>query len=259
MAAGDDILLTRSGTFSFPSPGSDTIEGGFGDDTIGFAPNGVGQSALGSNQVFDGGTTFFGAVGDTFVFETFGSDYDVVINGGSGGSFVKISSGTRIATLDRFDNVIAGEGDDVITNSSSLGTFFEGNGGNYSITRTGTTGYALSGGAGDDTIIGGASRDNIAGDDDNDSLSGGDGADTISAGNGNDTVNGGNGRDEVFLGNGNDLFNDNSQGGEVSRDTVFAGNGDDTIEGGNGDDSFNGGACSDLINARLGNDEVFWR
>ncbi|WP_299548941.1 hypothetical protein [uncultured Tateyamaria sp.] len=35
--AGDDILLTGSRTTSFPFPGTDTIEGSSGNDTIGFA------------------------------------------------------------------------------------------------------------------------------------------------------------------------------------------------------------------------------
>ena len=114
----------------------------------------------------------------------------------------------------------------------------------------------LDGGAGADTIQGGAQADRIHGGAGDDLIRGGPGPDRLWGDDGNDTVEGRNGRDRAVLGAGNDLFIDNSQGGELGRDTVFAGPGNDTIRGGGGADDFHGGSGDDRILGRYGGDTL---
>ena len=89
--------------------------GGDGDDTIGFALAGVGQSNLGANHLMDGGANFL--FGDTFAFETYSQGFEVTV--GASGSFTRIETGVQVATLINFENVIAGSGDDIITSPPS--------------------------------------------------------------------------------------------------------------------------------------------
>ena len=83
------------------------------------------------------------------------------------------------------------------------------------IAGTGTSGYAMGGGAGNDTITGSAGDDNI---------SGGAGNDTINAGAGDDRIDGGSGNDTINAGDGND--------------TIIGGAGNDSMDGGLGVDTF---------------------
>lgn len=159
---GDDTILLENGFgTTFPSPGNNNqIFGGFGDDTIGFALAGVGQANLGSGHNFDGGGNT-----DTFVFETYSSNYSVSLESGAG-NFTRISNNLLIATLENIENVSAGGGNDYIQGSDFENT--------------------LDGNGGADILLGGR---------DNDTLRGGDGHDWIEGGDDENTLTGGAGRD----------------------------------------------------------------
>ncbi|QFT96113.1 Hemolysin, chromosomal [Roseovarius sp. THAF8] len=111
-------------------------------------------------------------------------------------------------------------------------------------TRTGQSGFSLSGDLiddpvvtpfveGNDTIFGGTGNDQIFGQGGNDSLSGGDGDDTIEGGSGNDTIDGGAGNDRIDAGDGCD----NVEGG-AGNDTIFGGGDNDNLNGGADRDTF---------------------
>ncbi|HEX8583160.1 MAG TPA: calcium-binding protein [Allosphingosinicella sp.] len=98
----------------------------------------------------------------------------------------------------------------------------------------------LWGGSGDDTITGGADTDYLYGEGGNDELNGGAGTDMLDPGYGTDTVRGGEGNDYITSTSGGDQLLQ----GEADNDTVsisrnYAETGDIvTAQGGDGDDSF---------------------
>ena len=110
------------------------------------------------------------------------------------------------------------------------------NGSSYNDTIIGSSSdaNALSGGAGEDSIMAG---------DGNNALSGGDGNDYIDAGNGNNTISGGAGDDYIATGSGNNY--------------ISGGNGDDSITTGSGADIIDTGAGNDTVHAGGGSDAIF--
>lgn len=135
-----------------------------------------------------------------------------------------------------------GEGDDWISNSSSLK-------------------MTARGGAGDDSIRGGWSDDQIFGDTGNDTLHGGSGDDSLHGGvgrdaifgdSGNDQIDGGSGEDDLRGGSGNDLIK-----GQDGNDSIDGNEGHDRLFGNNGDDTIAGGSGVDFIYGHLGNDRLF--
>ena len=78
--------------------------------------------------------------------------------------------------------------------------------GNDSLTLTGSTGAAVSSGAGNDMVYGGAGSDTISGDAGDDTLFGGAGIDTLSGGLGDDQFTGGLGADTLIGGAGDDTY-----------------------------------------------------
>ncbi|MEB8385649.1 calcium-binding protein [Rhodobacteraceae bacterium KMM 6894] len=160
--AGDDILLMRSGLEGFAQPGTDTINGGSGDDTIGYSLDGLGQANFGGVHQLDGGWNT--AVGDTFVFETFGGSYVVVLDAYGDGTFASSVGAVLRANLTGFENVSAGEGSDIITVHG--GTVY-GNGGNDVLTAI-TSSSFLEGGAGNDTLVGASNGGTLNGGADDD-------------------------------------------------------------------------------------------
>ena len=90
---------------------------------------------------------------------------------------------------------------------------------NQSLTAgAGTSGYAMGGGGGDDTITGSAGDDNISGGAGADQLTGGAGADLLYGGTGNDSLVGGTGADTITGGAGNDTMT----GGDVGVNDLTA-------------------------------------
>ncbi|WP_412555290.1 calcium-binding protein [Shimia sp. MIT1388] len=128
--------------------------------------------------------------------------------------------------------VLADDGDDVVT-------------------VTGTLFADIFGGDGNDTLSGGRGDDTINGGNGNDVIFGGRGHDRIIGGNGNDIVNAGNGDDTVFGGNGYDLLN-----GAGGNDYLAGGHGNDTINGGSGDDFVFGAKGFNVLSGGFGNDTV---
>jgi len=149
------------------------------------------------------------------------------------------------------DTVDGGDGNDVITGSSSTkdahGHLIEAD--------------LYMGGAGSDTITGGEGNDHIYGNalttvagslDGADSLSGGTGMDYIQGNAGNDTIDGGAGADRLYGGAGDDSV----LGGE-GNDYVQGNKGNDILSGGNGTDTLHGGGDNDMVRADADNDQLF--
>ena len=285
---GDDIVLLRSGTSSFLAPGNDnTLLGGAGNDKMGFALTGVGQSNLGLGQVFDGGSGI-----DDFVFETYSSNYRVNL---SAGSFTRISDGLKIADVIDFENISAGNGDDELTGDKGNNTVLARGGDDELNGLEGA--YTLNGGAGMDTINGGDDDDLII-DDENgatsnvDANDGGAGIDTYQATGinwssitefnlltGFQTVSNGLQRDTftnienlIVAGNasivGDNTNNvleasdlqgagDNSIFGNEGNDTLIGGGGEDKLYGGDGSDSLSGDDDDDSLYGGSGSDKVY--
>ena len=149
------------------------------------------------------------------------------------------------------DTVDGGDGNDVITGSSS------------SIDAHGHLIEAdvYMGGAGADTVAGGDGNDHIYGNalttvagaiDGGDSLSGGGGIDYIQGNAGNDTIDGGAGADRLYGGAGDDSI----LGGD-GNDYVQGNKGNDIVSGGNGSDVLHGGGDDDMLRGDAGNDQLF--
>jgi Ca2+-binding RTX toxin-like protein len=100
-----------------------------------------------------------------------------------------------------------------------------------------TTASAITGGAGNDSLIGGTRADTISGGAGNDSISGAAGADVITGGDGIDTIVGGAGIDNLSGGAGNDIFSLGTTAtdftGATTAETVDGGEGSDSITTGN--------------------------
>jgi len=105
--------------------------------------------------------------------------------------FLTIRNGNGNQTLFNVENVVAGNGGDVINLSDS--SIVLGN-------------LLINGGSGDDILWGNAGNDTIQGVDGNDNIRGGPGNNVLNGGNGNDILNGGGGNDTVTGDAGNDTL-----------------------------------------------------
>lgn len=175
----------------------------------------------------------------------------------------KVNDGTGVDTysfarpLVRTITVRGGDGDDQITNATSIPATLYGQGDNDSITGGLAADYLyggdgddiLRGSGGDDLLSGGAGDDQLLGNDGDDRLNGEDGDDVIRGGNGADVITGGAGRNQLFGDAGNDLLT----GGEI-RDYLYGGDGDDVLRGGLGNDVLYGDDGHDQIYGDEGND-----
>ena len=124
---GNDTILMNSATSGFPQPNNNELYGESGDDTLGYSISGIGQSNLGTGQLFDGGTG-----SDTFSFDVFNGDYTVDL---FGGDFGRPQFGQTFATLVSIENVIAGNGDDTIILTDAANTI-NGNAGSDTVSYT---------------------------------------------------------------------------------------------------------------------------
>lgn len=158
--AGDDSLAGGGG--------DDTLDGGDGDDML---VGGAGQDTLIGGEGWD-----------TASFEDAQASLRIDLANGN----VAVGADTGSDTLDGIEQVIGGQGDDVMIASES-GQLFEGRGGN-------------------DTIVGRAAADYLFGDEGNDILDGGFGNDTLAGGAGDDTLSGTAGDDLLAGGDGADVF-----------------------------------------------------
>ncbi len=162
--------------------GDDTISGGAGDD---FISGGFG------NDTLDGGAGI-----DLVTYEYTSGNFDIDLAGG-------IAAGE---TVTNFENVIASQGDNVITGTQD-GNVIDGQDGDDTV--YGDSGDdRISGGLGDDILYGDAGYDDLFGHAGDDELYGGNGDDLISGGSGDDTIDTGVGIDKILFsrGYGNDTI-----------------------------------------------------
>lgn len=124
--------------------------------------------------------------------------------------------------------VSAGNGDDWVTNHTSIGSTIYGGGGNDTIL----------GGFGDDLVFAGRGQDRAEG-------RGGD--DILRMGSEDDQAYGGDG-DDLLIGG----FGDDSLFGQNQMDVLLGGDGDDELDGGTGDDFIAGGVGNDYLNGAGG-------
>jgi Ca2+-binding RTX toxin-like protein/uncharacterized protein YegL len=222
--------------------GGDTLNGGGGDDTL---AGGLG------NDLLVGGTGT-----DVADFSDHSSALTIALDGTGNAT---ITSEGYTDTLQSIEGIIGGSGSDNLSDiSASTANFFDGRGGNDT----------LSGGNGTDTLFGG---------DGNDSLSGGAGADSLDGGNGDDTLFGGAATDTLAGGNGFDTadFSDHGTGITITLDAsgngtasggstdvlssieaLIGGTGGDTFTGNNPDNYFSGGGGADNLSGGGGNDTL---
>jgi len=155
--AGNDVLIGGAG--------NDGLFGGQGNDVI-FGMGGADEIvADAGNDTIDGGSGE-----DALVFNSVQSPITVNLQAG-----FAVSAETGRDQLKNIEDVIGGDGNDVITGNDAANVLF--------------------GGLGDDIVRGGGGNDTILGSPGNDKLYGGAGADTIWADGGNDTIYGGAGND----------------------------------------------------------------
>jgi Ca2+-binding RTX toxin-like protein len=129
-------------------------------------------------------------------------------------------------------NVVALEGNDIITVGPGVGgAYVDAGAGNDNVTG-GEAPDTLTGGAGKDFIDGGYGDDRLNGNGGHDRLIGNVGFDRLYGGNENDTLEGGGGVDRIWGGSGDDLI-----AGGGSNDKLFGEAGNDSIYGGAGTDS----------------------
>ncbi len=116
---------------------------------------------------------------------------------------------------------------------------------------TGSVGYQIEGGVGNDQITLNAAATGAAlikGDDGDDTITSGGGADTIYGGRGTDTIHGGAGIDIIFGDNGEITLTATALVKfDDGNDTIYGDDGNDIIFGGGGVDHIEGGANDDLI------------
>lgn len=160
-------------TVNLNSAGLSGIIGGMGNDSL-TADNGNGLmlNGLAGNDTITGGA---------------GND---VLMGGDGADRLSAGAGDDVIMFDRLDALVdGGEGNDVAMVASAEGAYLNlttanmeaalGNAGNDTLFGTGSEGFVIAGGGGNDSI-GGGSGDDI--------LEGGEGDDVINGGAGRDTV-----------------------------------------------------------------------
>jgi Ca2+-binding RTX toxin-like protein len=171
-----------------------------------------------------------------------------------------------ITVLSGIGSINAGAGNDTITTDDQFFSYTDVDGGaGNDLIRLGrdTDQSNVSGGSGSDTIFGGANADYIFGDEDDDTIEGGAGDDVLDGGSGNDEISAGAGFDQVSGGDGDDrLF------GGVDGDLLSGDAGDDFLQlgidggeadGGTGNDTVNGGMIEDAIYGQDGDDVLSGR
>lgn len=262
----NDLITGTAGTdFYFTAFGSDTINGGLGDDRIFVDGRDGGSEAFladagGTDTIvfedFAGNDAWdFVAVGNTLVRTSIqGHTTTIELNADGSIPFEVLAwytdtgfAGTAPYALE-FDLVrsndpvvqdrtviVGGQGADTITASSFGGQsgWMEGYGagGRDLLIGSNTIESRMFGGAGDDTMLGGDAVQDLRGQDGDDSIVGGASDDLLRGDNGNDTLN-----------------------GALGDDNLIGGGGDDDMRGGSGDDLLQGQAGNDSLAGSRGND-----
>jgi Ca2+-binding RTX toxin-like protein len=279
--------------------GNDTINGGAGDDDIyGEDGNDSLLGGSGSDLIF-GGSQFsfgFGLDGNDTIDAGTGDDFIVagsglsVVNGNLGvdsltfdaslatinitASLAAVSftaTGSTFTGIERFEDLITGSGNDLLTgslyrdymNSGSGNDRVNGGGGNDEILG-GDGNDSINGGNGDDILYGGQFFNFGVTVDGNDTIRGDNGNDEINGGSGNNVIDGGAGIDSVIL----DLATNSTNlsinlttgnfnvGGNTVTSIERFGNLGEGLTTGSGNDIVIGGAYRDSIRTGAGNDSV---
>lgn len=146
-----------------------------------------------------------------------GSDVLMLTNFGDA---LFLDDGAGNALVANIENVLAGNGGDLIIFSSPTLTY-----GNV-LLDGGSEDDIIWGNVGNDVLNGKAGNDRIDGGPGNDLLRGGDDDDILRGGDGNDTVNGDAGNDTLYGDAGDDYIS-----GRTGNDTLIGGSGNDTLDG----------------------------
>lgn len=236
LGSGADFVLGGVGNDAvYTGAGDDTIDGGDGDDRLfGEAGNDTIRGGAGNDVIDggDGGDNILGGAGDDTIRASAGRD---TIDGGDGFDTLDLTVATGPVLIDVPGGRISGGGIEIASFTSIENLLF-GDGDN--IVTGGNGDDAFDGGAGNDTLNGGAGDDLIAGGLGNDAVNGGSGDDELDGGAGNDGLTGGSGDDVLF--------------GAAGHDTLSGGSGDDWLEGGTGDDHLTGGSGTDTFHFATG-------
>jgi Ca2+-binding RTX toxin-like protein len=131
----------------------------------------------------------------------YGGEGNDVLQGGLGHDVIDTGTGS-------YDRAKGGDGNDVITSSSTVSYLYGGSGRDV-ITATGNGYHYLSGDDGNDFLTGGSGDDWLEGGRGDDTLYGGSGQNRLFGGNGNDTLYGLDGYSQLDGGAGNDLLQSN--------------------------------------------------
>ncbi len=107
---------------------------------------------------------------------------------------------------------------------------------------SGSVGFAVHGGDGDDALLGSHGKNRLYGGNHDDFLMGRRGDDVLNGGGGDDGLQGGQGNDLLIGGAGADYLS-----GDSGQDRIFGGMGEDRIIGGGGDDTLAGGGNRDVF------------
>jgi Ca2+-binding RTX toxin-like protein len=160
-------------------------------------------------------------------------------------------------TITQFD-VLAGDGNDVVTLGPGVCKMYcLGGSGNDTI-NGGDFDDTITGSAGNDLIFGFGGNDRLAGGSGSDILVGGNGRDRLYGDDGNDVLKGGSSVDRLYGGEGADVLSgesgDDKEDGQNGNDTIYGGEGADILTGGEGFDYLYGNDGNDTLNSR---DSVF--
>ena len=189
------------------------VTGTSGNDTLFFQgwteqltmtlTNAYSGEVLSLNDIYNGNTAIYDGLG--------GTDTLLMSNAGD---FLTIRDGGGNQTLFSVEQIVAGNGGDVINLSDP--TIVLGN-------------TYIQGGAGDDILWGNAGNDWIVGGDGNDNIIGGPGNDTLNGNNDNDTLDGGSGNDIVTGDAGDDMLIYTASENVGATDYYDGGPGTDTL------------------------------
>ncbi len=277
--AGDDILNGGDGNdYLMGGAGNDTLSGGEGYDEL-YGGNGEDDPDSGNDTVSYAHSAHAVTVNLEAVFLA-GNRYANAFSNGTGADL-----------LFDIENVIGGNGRDVITGSDAANTL---DGGRNADTLEGSAGHdVLIGGFGADYLNGGLGRDTASyagasgrvfidlrvggvsvgyeasgdrfesverflGSDFNDRFIGSSARESIAGGDGRDNINAGAGIDTVDGGAGDDLLSGGLGAdklfGAAGLDRLFGNGGNDTVLAGAGRDRAFGGAGDDTLSGGDGND-----
>jgi Ca2+-binding RTX toxin-like protein len=143
------------------------------------------------------------------------------------------NSQLTLRNVEKADFLLAGSGNDYLTDS-------------------GNSASVLKGGGGEDFIFGGAGNNIIDGEDGDDRAFAGGGDDVILGGLGKDNLEGNTGNDTIQGGENNDGL-----AGQEGNDALYGNEGDDRLYGWTGDDLISGGDGNDLAYSDSGNDLIY--